>query len=114
VLVGTSATNRVLAGLVGMPLSQDASGTYVNGRKVAGPAATYRLLWANPGAARRRVLVLGGGSPAALERLRPAGRSTPPSFSLFADYLVIGEDGRTVLEGYYRDGYTIPAPGTRP
>jgi dienelactone hydrolase len=114
VLVGTNATNRVLAGLVGLPLTQDASGTYVNGRKVAGPAATYRLLWSNPGATRRRVLVFGGGSPAALDRLRPPGRSTPPSFSLFADYLVVGEDGQTVLEGYYRDAYAIAAPGARP
>jgi dienelactone hydrolase len=114
VLVGTSATHRVLAGLVGLPVSQNASGTYVNGRKVAGPAATYRLLWSNPGATRRRVLVYGGGSPAALERFRPPSRQAPPPFSLFADYLVVGEDGKPVLEGYYRDAYTIPAPGTRP
>jgi hypothetical protein len=114
VLVGTSATNRVLAGLVGLPLRQDASGTYADGRKVAGPGASYRLLYPNPGATRHRVLVVGGGSPAALDRLRPPGRSTPPSFSLFADYLVVGEDGKTVLEGYFRDGYTVPAPGTRP
>jgi dienelactone hydrolase len=115
VLVGTNATNRVLAGLVGFPLHQDGSGTYVDGRKVAGPGASYRLLYPNPGATRHRVLVYGGGSPAALDRLRPPpGRSTPPSFSLFADYLVVGEDGKTVLEGYFKDGYTIPAPGTRP
>jgi dienelactone hydrolase len=114
VLVGTNATNGVLAGLVGLPVHQDASGTYVNGRRVAGPGATYRLLYPNPGATRRRVLVYGGGSPAALERFRPPSRQAPPPFSLFADYLVVGEDGKVVLEGYFRDGCTIPAPGARP
>ncbi len=109
VLVGTNATNRVLAGLVGLPVRQDASGTYVNGRKVAGPAATYRLLYPNPGATRHRILVYGAGSPAALERFRPVrGRSVPPAFSQFADYVVVGDDGSVVLEGYFRDGYTIP------
>jgi dienelactone hydrolase len=108
VLVGTAATNRVLAGLVGLPIRQDASGTYVENRKVAGPGATYRLVYPNPGASRRLVLVYGGGSPAALKRFLPQGRSAPP-FSLFADYLVIGEDGKVVLEGYFRDGYGIPA-----
>ena len=43
VLVGTAATNGVLAGLVGLPIRQDASGTFVEDRKVAGPGATYRL-----------------------------------------------------------------------
>jgi predicted esterase len=115
VLVGTNATNRVLAALVGLPLYQDASGTYVNGRKVAGPAASYRLLYPNPGANRHRVLVYGAGCPVALERIRPPrGRISPPPFSPFADYLVLGEDGSVVLEGYFKDGYTIPAPGTRP
>ncbi len=108
VLVGTSATNRVLAGLVGLPIRQDTSGTYVSGRKVAGPAATYRLLYPNPGATRRRVLVYGGGSPAALERFRPSSRLAPPPFSLFADYIVVDEDEKVVVEGYFRDGYTIP------
>ncbi|HYN02848.1 MAG TPA: prolyl oligopeptidase family serine peptidase [Vicinamibacteria bacterium] len=108
VLVGTAATNRVLAGLVGLPIRQDASGTYVEDRKVAGPGATYRLLYPNPGASRRLVLVYGGGSPAALERFLPQGRSAP-KFSLFADYLVIGEDEKVVLEGYFRDGRRIPS-----
>jgi dienelactone hydrolase len=108
VLVGTNATNRVLAGLVGLPLRQDDSGTWVNERKVAGPAASYRLLHPNPGAARHRVLVYGAGSPAALERFRPPrGRTSPPPFTQFADYLVLGEDGGVVLEGYFRDGYAI-------
>jgi dienelactone hydrolase len=110
VLVGTSATNRVIAGLVGLPLRQDASGTYAKDKKVAGPGASYRLLVPNPGAARRRVLIYGGGSPAALKRFQPQGqfRQGPPPFSLFADYLVIGEDDKVALEGYFRDGYTIP------
>ena len=77
VLVGTAATNRVLAGLVGLPIRQDASGTYVENRKVAGPGATYRLLYPNPGASRRLVLVYGGGSPAALEALPAAGPLGP-------------------------------------
>jgi hypothetical protein len=75
---------------------------------VAGPGATYRLFYPNPGANERRVLVYGGGSPEALKRFVPQGRQAPP-FSLFADYLVVGEDGKTVLEGYFRDGYAIPA-----
>jgi dienelactone hydrolase len=108
VLVGTNATNRVLAGLVGLPLRQDASGTWANGRKVAGPAASFRLLHPNPGATRRRVLVYGGGSPAALERFKPSRWPARPPFSLFADYLVVGEDGKVVLEGFFRDGYAIP------
>jgi dienelactone hydrolase len=107
VLVGTSATNRVLAGLVGLPIRQDASGTWVGGKKVAGPAATCRFLYPNPGAVRRRVLVYGGGSPEALKRFLPRGRQAPP-FSLFADYLVVGEDDKVVLQGYFKDGYTIP------
>jgi dienelactone hydrolase len=107
VLVGTSATNGVLAGLVGLPIRQDASGTFLGGRKVAGPGATYRLIYPNPGATRRKVLVYGGGSPAALERFRPPSRMAPPTFSLFADYLVVGEDGKVVLEGYFKDGYEI-------
>jgi hypothetical protein len=115
VLVGTNATNRVLAALVGLPVRQDASGTYVNGRKVAGPAASYRLLYPNPGATRHRILVYGGASPAALERFRPPlSRTAPPAFSQFADFTVVGEDGNLDLEGYFRDGYTIPAPGVRP
>jgi dienelactone hydrolase len=109
VLVGTSATNRVLAGLVGLPIRQDASGTYVSDRKVAGPGATCRLLYPSPGAAHRRVLVYGGGSPAALKRFLPRDRQASP-FSRFADYLVVGEDDKVVLEGYFRDGYAIPAP----
>jgi hypothetical protein len=108
VLVGTNATNRVLAGLFGLPVYQDATGTFAGGRKVAGPGATYRLLHPNPGATRRRVLVYGGGSVEALKRFLPKGRQAPP-FSLFADYVVVGEDDKVVLEGYFRDGYTIPA-----
>jgi dienelactone hydrolase len=108
VLVGTNATNRVLAGLFGLPIHQDATGTWAGERKVAGPGATYRLLHPNPGATRRRVLVYGGGSPEALKRFLPRGRQAPP-FSLFADYVVVGEDDKVVLEGYFRDGYAIPA-----
>jgi hypothetical protein len=54
------------------------------------------------------VLVYGGGSPEALKRFVRQGRQAPP-FSVFADYLVVDEDGKTVLEGYFRDGYTIAA-----
>jgi poly(3-hydroxybutyrate) depolymerase len=107
VLVGTAATNRVLAGLVGLPIRQDASGTFVENRRVAGPGATYRLQVPNPGATHRLVLVYGGGSPAALKRFQPRGRSAPP-FSIFADYVVIDEDEKVVLEGFFRDGYRIP------
>jgi len=52
-------------------------------------------------------VVHGGGGPTALKRFLPQGRSAPP-FSLFADYVVIGEDDKVVLEGYFRDGYRIP------
>jgi predicted esterase len=110
VVVGTGATNGVLAGLVGLPIRQDASGTFVGEKRVAGPGATVRFVAANPGAPRRKVQVYGGGTPAALERFRPAGRTAPPAFSLFADYVVVGEDGKTVLEGFYRDGTSVPVP----
>ena len=113
VLVGTNTTNAVLAGLFGLPVYQDATGTFAGGRKVAGPGATYRLLHPNPGATRRRVLVYGGGSVEALKRFLPRGRQAPP-FSLFADYVVVGEDDKVVLEGYFRDGYTIPAGQKNP
>ena len=106
VLVGNTATNRVIASLVGLPLHQDAAGTWAGRRKVAGPGATYRLLCPNPGVPGRLVQIYGGGSPAALKRFLPAGRQEP-AFSLFADYLVIGEDDKVVLEGYFRDDYTI-------
>lgn len=113
VLVGTNTTNAVLAGLFGLPVYQDATGTFAGGRKVAGPGATYRLLHPNPGATRRRVLVYGGGSPEALKRFVPQGRQAPP-FSRFADYVVVGEDDAVVLEGYFRDGYTIPPEPKKP
>jgi len=106
VLVGNAATNRVIASLVGLPLHQDASGTWAGRRKVAGPGASYRLLCPNPGVPGRLVQIYGGGSPAALKRLQPAGRQVP-SFSRYADYLVIGEDDKVVIEGYFKDGYTI-------
>jgi hypothetical protein len=108
VLVGTNATNRVLAGLFGLPLHQDASGTWAGSRRIAGPGATYRLLHPNPGSTRRRVLVYGGGSPEALKRFLPRSRQAPP-FSIFADYVGVGEDGEVALEGYWRESYTIPA-----
>jgi predicted esterase len=115
VLVGTSATNRVLAGLVGLPLRQDAAGAWVNDRKVAGPGASCRLLHPNPGAARHRILVYGGGTAAALERFRPPrGRLAPPAFSQFADYVVLDEGGSVLLEGFFRDGYRIPTAAPRP
>jgi hypothetical protein len=113
VLVGTNTTNAVLAGLFGLPVYQDATGTFAGGRKVASPGATYRLLHPNPGATRRRVLVYGGGSPEALKRFVPQGRQAPP-FSRFADYVVVGEDDEVVLEGYFRDGYAIPAGQGKP
>jgi hypothetical protein len=28
--------------------------------------------------------------------------------------VVVGDDGSVILEGYFRDGYAVPAPGTRP
>ena len=109
VLVGTAATNAVIAKMQDrLPLRQDATGTYAGARKVAGPGATYRLTHPNPLVPGRLVLIYGGGSPGALKRFLPAGRQAPP-FSLFADYLVIGEDDKTAIEGYFRDGYQIDA-----
>jgi hypothetical protein len=107
VLVGTAATNRVVAGLAGLPIRQDATGTFAGTRRVAGPGATYRLTCPNPKAPGRLVTVYGGASPEALKRFVPAGRQAPP-FAVFADYLVLGEDGKVALEGYFRDDYRIP------
>lgn len=110
VLVGTAATNGLVARMQDrLPLRQDATGTYAGTRKVAGPAATYRLTHPNPLAPGRLVLVYGGGSPAALKRFRPTDRRSV-ALSLFADYLVIGEDDKVALEGYFKDDYRIPAP----
>ena len=108
VLVGNPATNGVIASFVGLPLHQDATGTWAGRLKVAGPGASYRLLCPNPGVPGRLLQIYGGGSPAALARLVASGRQATP-FSRFADYLVIGEDDKVALEGYFRDGYTIPA-----
>jgi hypothetical protein len=65
---------------------------------------------ANPETTRRRSLVY-GGSPATLGAFGPGRRRRHPS--RFADY-VVGEDGKVVLEGYFKDGYTIPVLGMRP
>ena len=59
------------------------------------------------------MLVYGGGSPAALKRFLPRGRQAPP-FSLFADYVVVGEDDKVVLEGYLRDGRRSRHRSARP
>jgi dienelactone hydrolase len=108
VLVGSATTNRVLAGLVGLPIHQDAAGTWAGRRKLAGPGATYRLLAPNPGVPSRLVQVYGGSTPAALQRFVPSAWRQAPPFSQFADYVVVEEDGTVVLEGFFRDGYTIP------
>jgi hypothetical protein len=107
VLVGNAAVNRVVARLVDkLPLRQDAEGTFAAGRRVAGPDASFRLHYANPLAPGRYVLVYGAGSAAGLKRFSPpAGSGRPPSF--YADYLVLGEDGQSVLEGYFKDDWAI-------
>jgi hypothetical protein len=107
VLVGTAATNAVVAKLQDrLPLRQDATGTWAGTRKVAGPGATYRLTHPNPLVPGRLVLIYGGGSATALKRFTPSGRQAPAS-SLFADYLVIGEDDKVALQGYFKDDYRI-------
>lgn len=107
VLVGNAAVNGVVARLSDkLPLRQDAEGTFAAGRRVAGPDASFRLHYANPLAPGRYVLVYGAGSAAGLKRFLPApGGGRPPS--PYADYLVLGEDGQTALEGYFKDDWGI-------
>ena len=107
VLVGNAAVNRVVARLAPkLALRQDAEGTFAAGRRVAGPDASFRLHYPNPLASGRYVLVYGAASEAGFKRFLPSGRR--PLTGL-ADYLVLGEDGQTALEGYFKDDWTIPS-----
>jgi pimeloyl-ACP methyl ester carboxylesterase len=108
VLVGNAALNRVVARLAEkLPIRQDATGTFAGTREVSGPDASFRLHCANPLAPGRYVLVYGAGSEAGLKRFLPPTTGRP--LSPYADYLVIGADGQTALEGYFKDDWTIPA-----
>jgi len=106
VLVGNAAVNRVVARVADkLPLRQDGSGTFAGARRLAGPGASYRLVYPNPRAAGRYLLVYGGGNAEALGRLLPpVGQLLPP---VQPDYLVTGDDGRSVLEGYFKDDWKI-------
>ena len=112
VLVGNAAVNRVVASLAEkLPVRQDAEGTFAAGRRVAGPDASFRLIYPNPLAPGHYVLVYGAGGAAGLKRFLPApGSGRPPS--PYADYLVLGEDGQPVLEGYFKDDWVIAREGS--
>ncbi len=107
VLVGNAAVNRVVASLSEkLPVRQDAESTFAAGRRVAGPDASFRLHYPNPSASGRYVLVYGAGSAAGFKRFLPVpGGRRPPS--PYADYLVFGEDGQSVLEGYFKDDWVV-------
>jgi poly(3-hydroxybutyrate) depolymerase len=109
VLVGDGSANTIVARIQEqLPLRQEAEGTFAGDRTVAGPGAAFRVEVPNPLRPERLVRVY-SGPPDALDRLLPArsGRRPPPS----GEYLVIDAKGKTVLQGYFRDDYTIPTEG---
>jgi dienelactone hydrolase len=111
VLVGDADVNRVVARIADkLPIRMRADGTFVGGRRIASPAAAYRIVYPNPLAAGRYVLVYGASTRDELGRVLggPAPRFTVPT-----DYKVVGEDGATVLEGYFKDEWTLEAPAAR-
>jgi hypothetical protein len=106
VLVGNAAVNQVVARLSGaLPIRQDAAGTFAGGKRVAGPEGAFRLHHPNPQAPGRYLQVLGAGSAEALVRFLPA----PGPFVVAprADYLVLDGEGKPVLEGHFKDDWTI-------
>ncbi len=106
VLVGNATLNRVVARFADkLPIRQDASGTFAGGKRVAPAAAGYRLLYPNPLAAARYILIYGAGTPDDLGQVLPAAGSPLPPVQ--ADYVVFGADGKPVLQGYFKDDWRI-------
>jgi hypothetical protein len=106
VLVGNAGVNRVVAGLAkDLPLRQDSTGTWAGTKRVAGPGASFRLHYRNPRAGGRYILIHGGGTAEALQRALPP--PTPWRQPVPGDYAVVDEDGKTVLDGYFKDDWTL-------
>ena len=109
VLFGNAKVNQIVAGIDGdLPVRQDDGGTKAGGKRVAGPAASFRLDYPNPVAPGRFVRVFGAASTPGFERLVSTAPGKGPSSS--ADYVVVEEDGKVALEGFFRDDYKIAAP----
>ena len=101
--------NQIVAGIDGnLPVRQDDSGTMAGGKRVASPAASFRLDYPNPVAPGRFVRVFAAASTPGFERLVSTAPGKGPSSS--ADYVVVEEDGKVALEGFFRDDYKIAAP----
>jgi pimeloyl-ACP methyl ester carboxylesterase len=106
VLFGTAKTNQIVAGIEGnLPIRQDDGGTKAGGTRVAGPAASFRLDYPNPVAPGRLVRIFGAASTPGFERLVSTSPGTGPSSS--ADYVVVEEDGKVAVEGFFRDDFKI-------
>jgi hypothetical protein len=114
VLVGDAAVNRVVARIADkLPIRRREGGTYAGGSRVASPTAAYRLVHPNPLAPGRYVLVYGGATREEIDRVI-GGRRPGLRFSVPADYRIVGDDGQTVLEGYFKDAWTIEAAAKAP
>jgi poly(3-hydroxybutyrate) depolymerase len=109
VLFGNAKVNQIVAGIASdLPVRQDDGGTKAGGKRVAGPAASFRLDYQNPVAPGRFVRVFAASSTPGFESLVSTGPGKGPSSS--ADYVVVEDDGKVVLEGFFRDDYKIAAP----
>jgi hypothetical protein len=108
VLFGTASVNRLVERLApSLPLRQDATGTFAGARRLGEADAPFRLHHPNPLASSRYVLIYGAASAEGFARLLPPRQ---PFLSLpHSDYLVLGPDGKPVLEGYFKDDWTIGA-----
>jgi pimeloyl-ACP methyl ester carboxylesterase len=109
ILFGTAKVNQIVAGIESdLPLRQDDAGTKAGGKHVAGPGASFRLDYPNPVAPGRLVRIFGASNTPGFERLVSTAPGKGPSS--YADYVVVDEDGKVALEGFFRDDLKIAAP----
>jgi dienelactone hydrolase len=114
VLVGDADVNKVVARIADkLPIRKRPDGTFAGGRRVASSAAAYRIVYPNPLSPGRYVLVYGASTPDALGRV-VAGPGPGLRFTVPPDYRIFGDDGTPVLEGYFKDAWTIEVPAKRP
>jgi hypothetical protein len=114
VLVGTAATNRVVAGFAkDLPLRHDAARTFAGTKAVAGKGSAFRLHYKNPRVAGRYILIYGADTAEALARLLPnPGPGFRPA-AMLGDYVVVDGEGKIALEGYFKDDWTISPSESR-
>jgi pimeloyl-ACP methyl ester carboxylesterase len=106
VLVGNAVANRFVARVADrLPLRQDGTGTFAGTKRVAGAGARYRLACPSPLGPGHYLLIYGGGNAEAIQALLPPMGQRPPPVQ--PDYVVMGEDGKSLLEGYFKDSWKI-------